>query len=174
MYNTFILSKVIPPIFISKGSIMIIRHSVAIALWSAVIFSTNVMAKEIAIYRWVDDNNVVHFSQHQPKNNNYSQLTTFSSYKARKKALPEEDEHSSVDEQLTQYEKEQAEVFAKNKDIAEKNCKAALLNEKMLNSFDEIKITDAEGRNKTLSNKEKNAQLALSKKHIDIYCEKKT
>ena len=153
---------------------MNIRHSAVIALWAAVIFSTNVMAKEIAIYRWVDDNNVVHFSQHQPKNNNYSQLTTFSSYKARKKALPEEDEHSSVDEQLTQYEKEQAEVFAKNKDIAEKNCKAALLNEKMLNSFDEIKITDAEGRNKTLSNKEKNAQLALSKKHIDIYCEKKT
>ena len=51
---------------------------------------------------------------------------------SEKKQLP------SVDEQLTQHEKEQAEILEKNKLIAEKNCKAAQLNIEMLNSFTSI------------------------------------
>ena len=46
-------------------------------------FSTNVLAKDIPIYRWVDENNVVHFSQSQPKDDNYTELTTNSSYQAK-------------------------------------------------------------------------------------------
>ncbi|MBL4940416.1 MAG: DUF4124 domain-containing protein [Colwellia sp.] len=150
---------------------MNIRHSVTIALWLAVILSTNVIAKDIAIYRWVDENNVVHFSQHQPQTSNYSQLTTFSSYKARKEELPEQAKLPSVDEQLAKYEQEKADIQAKNKKIAETNCKAAQLNEKMLNSFDKVMVTGPDGKNKTLSKKETKAQLALSKKHINMYCE---
>jgi alpha-D-ribose 1-methylphosphonate 5-triphosphate diphosphatase PhnM len=150
---------------------MNIRNSASIALWAAVIFSTNVIAKDIAIYRWVDENNVVHFSQHQPKNTNYSELTTFASYKAKKKALPEQANLPSVDEQLSKYEKDKAEVAAKNKEIAEKNCKAAQINVKTLNSFDTVMITDPDGKNRALTEKEKKAQLALSKKHINMYCE---
>ena len=153
---------------------MNIRNSAAIALWSAVIFSTNVMAKDIAIYRWVDENNVVHFSQHQPQNSNYSQLTTIASYRAREKELPKSVNTASVDEQLTKYERDKAEVLAKNKEIAEKNCKAAQLNVQTLNSFESIMSTDNDGKNRVLSNKEKKAQLALSKKHISIYCENKS
>ncbi len=149
---------------------MSIRHSASIALWSAVVFSTNIMAKDIAIYRWVDENNVVHFSQHQPQNTNYSDLTTIASYRAREKELPKSAEIPSVDEQLAKYEKDRAEVAAKNKEIAEKNCKAAKLNEKMLNSFDSVMVTDSEGKNRALSEKEKREQLALSKKHINMYC----
>jgi len=149
---------------------MIIRNSAIIAIWSAVIFSTNIMAKDVAIYRWVDENNVVHFSQHEPQNKNFSQLTTFSSYRAKEKEQPNDAKMLSVDQQLSDYEKEKAAVLAKNKEIADKNCKAAQLNEKMLNSFDKVMITDANGKNKALSAKEKNAQLALSKKHISLYC----
>jgi len=149
---------------------MNIRNSASIALWSAVIFSTNVIAKEIAIYRWVDENNVVHFSQHQPQNENYSQLTTVSSYQAREKELPKSARRLSVDDQLAKYEKDKAEVLAKNEEIAEKNCKAAQLNEKTLNSFENVMFTDSDGKNRALSDKEKKAQLALSKKHISQYC----
>jgi len=149
---------------------MNIRNSASIALWSAVIFSTNVIAKDIAIYRWIDENNVVHFSQHQPQNNNYSDLTTVSSYRAREKELPKSTNSPSIDEQLSQYEKDKAEVLAKNEEIAEKNCKAAKLNEKTLNSFDNVMFTDSEGKNRALSDKEKKAQLALSKEHISMYC----
>ena len=155
---------------------MNIRNStsiaLSIALCSAVIFSTNVIAKDIAIYRWVDENNVVHFSQHQPQGENYSQLTTVSSYQAREKELEKDSTIPSVDEQLSQYEQEKAEVLAKNKEIADKNCKAAKLNEKMLNSFDKVMVTDSEGKSKALTNKEKKSQLTLSKKHINMYCEK--
>ncbi len=149
---------------------MNIRNSTSIVLWSAVVFSTNVIAKDIAIYRWVDENNVVHFSQHQPQNDNYSELTTVASYQARKKELPNSANTASVDEQLSQYEKDKAEVLAKNEEIAEKNCKAAQLNEKTLNSFDSIMFTDSDGKNRALSDKEKKIQLALSKEHISLYC----
>tara|TARA_R110001592_G_scaffold8867_4_gene47923 strand:- start:5654 stop:6127 length:474 start_codon:yes stop_codon:yes gene_type:complete len=151
---------------------MNIRHSASIALWSTIVFSTNVIAKDIAIYRWVDENDVVHFSQHQPQNSNYSQLTTFASYQARGVALPKSAQTPSVDEQLSQYKKDKAEVLAKNAEIAEKNCKAAQLNEKMLNSFNKVMITDANGKNSVMSNKEKKAQLALNKEHISLYCKK--
>ena len=149
---------------------MNIRNSASVALWSAVIFSTSVIAKDIAIYRWVDENNVVHFSQHEPQNNDYSELTTVASYRAREKNQPKSTSTASVDDQLSKYEKERAEVLAKNEEIAEKNCKAAQLNEKTLNSFEKVMFTDSEGKNRSLSDKEKKAQLSLSKEHIRLFC----
>ncbi|MBL4899901.1 MAG: DUF4124 domain-containing protein [Colwellia sp.] len=147
---------------------MCISNSAFVAICSAVIFSASATAKDIAIYRWLDENNVVHFSQHEPQNNNYSQLMTFSSYKAKQQAtnkpLP------SVDEQLTKYEKQRVEILEKNKVIAEKNCKAAQINIKMLNSFSKISILDPDGKNRVLTDKEKQAQVTLSNKHIDLYC----
>jgi hypothetical protein len=146
---------------------MNIRNSVAVALWSVIVFSTNVIAKDIAVYRWVDENNVVHFSQHQPRKDNYSDLTTVSSYRAREKSLPK---NTSVDDKMTKYERDKVDVLAKNKQIAEKNCQAAQLNEKTLNAFDSVMFTDSEGKSRALSDKEKMAQLALSKEHIKLYC----
>jgi hypothetical protein len=54
--------------------------------------------------------------------------------------------------------------------MAEKNCKAARLNIKTLNSFNKITILDTDGKNRTLTDKEKKAQVTLSNKHIDLYC----
>ncbi len=152
---------------------MNIRHSASIVFLAAVIFSTNVIAKNIAIYRWVDENNVVHFSQHQPRDDNYSQLTTVSSYKAKTKQEDEQKKSMpSVGEQIAKHEKEQAEIQAKNKEIVVKNCKAAQLNIKMLNSFNEIMTTDDDGKNRLLTGAEKEEQLELSKRHTDLYCDK--
>lgn len=149
---------------------MCIRNSAFIAIWFAAMLSTNAMAKDIAIYRWVDENNVVHFSQHQPHDTNYSQLSTFATYKAKqqseKKQLP------SVDEQLTQNKNKQAEIEEKNKVIAEKNCQAAQLNIKMLNSYTKVTTVDPDGKNRVLTDKEKKAQTVLSNKHVDLYCKK--
>jgi hypothetical protein len=131
-------------------------------------FSTLATAKDIAIYRWIDENNIVHFSQHQPYDNNYSQLTTFASYKAKQR--PDNKQLPSVDEQLTQYEKDQAEIKEKNRVIAEQNCKAAKLNIKMLNSFNKVMTLDSDGKNRVLTEKEKEAQVILSNKHINLYC----
>jgi hypothetical protein len=154
----------------SEGINMTNRNSASIILWSAVVFSSNVIAKEIAIYRWVDENNVVHFSQHQPKDNKYTQLSTVSSYQASEKALQQGTNSTSTEDQLSQYEKDKAEELAKNEKIAQKNCQTAQLNEEMLLSMDKVLITDPEGVNRALSDNEKEVQLALSKKHINLYC----
>ena len=145
--------------------------SASITLWLSVIFSANVIAQDISIYRWVDENGVVHFSQHQPQDGNYSQLTTFSSYKAKEDAKSKQTSLPSVDDELSEHEKEVAQVTAKNKEIMKKNCEAAQLNEKMLSSFDKVMVADSDGKNRALTDKEKKAQLELTKKQIETFCE---
>ena len=153
---------------------MFIRNLAFVAICSITIFSINAEANDISIYRWVDDNNVVHFSQQLPQSNNYSQLTTFASYKAKQQSKdnnPENKQLPSVDEQLTQYDKKQAAIIEKNKALAKENCRAAQLNLKMLNSFNKVTTLDSNGKNHILTDKEKIAKITLSNKHIDIYCD---
>ncbi len=154
---------------------MNIRYSASLLLGTAVFLSTNVIAKEIAIYRWVDENNIVHFSQHQPMDENYSQLTTISSYKASsKKVVTESPGAADSDEakELAAKYEEQQNIIAKNKETYAKNCNAAQLNVKMLNSFNRILYTDTDGESKVLSGEEKQEKLDVSKKQIALYCEK--
>lgn len=153
---------------------MNIRNPIFITLWPAVVFSTNLIAKDIDVYRWVDENNVVHFSQQLPTNKNYTQLTTVSSFQAQKRVSSKSSNGTSVDDKMTKFEKEKAEAFAKNAEIAEKNCKTAQLNEKTLNAFDSVMFTDSDGKNRALSDEEKKAKLALSKEHIDMFCKKES
>jgi len=149
------------------------------ACLTVVIFSSwpsiNLAAKEIAIYRWVDSDDVVHFSQNLPKTNNYSQLSTVSSFKALSK---EERQEMASQQDLEQHaddlQQQKTAENAQNKAIFEKNCKAAQLNIAMLNSHDDVLIIE-EGSNgmkteRVLSDKEKTEKLALSEKHIDLYC----
>ena len=84
--------------------------------------------------------------------------------KANVKQLP------SVDKKLAKDVKRQAEILAKNKVIAEKNCQAAKVNIKTLNTFNRISISDPDGNSRVLTDKEKQEQITLSNKHIDLYC----
>ena len=43
-----------------------------IASLLTIYFVTSAVAQNVTVYRWVDKNNVVHFSQHQP--NHYRRL----------------------------------------------------------------------------------------------------
>lgn len=157
---------------------MNIRYSASMLLAAAVFLSTNTIAKEIAIYRWVDENNIVHFSQNQPMGENYSQLTTISSYKASgRKAITESlnaESSTKIKEQelAVKLEEQQQKIIAKNKETYAKNCNAAQLNIKMLNSFNRILYTDTDGESKILSDEGKQEKLDISKKHIELYCEK--
>tara|TARA_R110002050_G_scaffold12166_11_gene40249 strand:- start:10 stop:477 length:468 start_codon:yes stop_codon:yes gene_type:complete len=151
---------------------MYFRNSAIIGLSFTAVFSVNIIAKEIAIYRWLDENNVVHYSQQPPQGGNYTQLTTTSSFQSKEKQPLESVNKATVDEQISQYEKDKAEVLAKNAEITKKNCQAAKLNEQMLNSFDNVMITDANGKNSVMSDKDKKEQIALNKKQISMYCGK--
>jgi len=134
-------------------------------------------AKEIAIYRWVDKNNIVHFSQNLPQDGEYKELSTISSYKALSKAeravIAEQEKSKEKDKAL---EKQQDDFIAKNKITYEKNCKAARLNIKMLNSLDDIHISeekkDGSIGSRPLTATEKAEKLTLSKRHEELYCAK--
>jgi len=155
--------------------------SITAALLTGALVTSSVInsayAKEIAIYRWVDKDNVVHFSQNLPQGEEYKELSTISSYKAlskaERKALADEEKSTQADEKL---EKEQDNITAKNKATFDKNCKAARLNIKMLNSLDDIHISveedDGSIGSRPLTGPEKAKKLALSKKHEELYCEK--
>lgn len=143
------------------------------------LFSSSVIncafAKDIAIYRWVDKNNIVHFSQNLPQGQDYTELSTVSSFKALSKGerellASEEKAEQSIEDQ----EKRQDDITAKNKKTYEKNCKAAQLNIKMLNSIDEIHISEEKSDgtigSRPLTTAEKEEKLALSKKHEALYC----
>ncbi len=138
---------------------------------------SNLAAKEIAIYRWVDVNNVVHFSQNLPKTDNYTQLSTVSSFKALSKEARQE---KALQETSLQYadnvEQQKSAETDQDKATFEKNCQSAHLNIKMLTSYDEVLVTEERSdgikTERVLSDKEKKEKLALSKKHVDLYCEK--
>lgn len=149
---------------------MNISNTTAIILGSFVCFSANIIAKEITIYRWVDENNVVHFSQNQPRNKNYSELTADSSYRAKVVEPLKSNQAPTTNSQLSQFEKNKAETLAKNKKIAAQNCESARHNKEMLNTLDTVMMLDKEGKNKALSDKEKEAQLRLNQKNISLYC----
>ena len=135
------------------------------------LYSSTVIAKDIAIYRWVDKNNVVHFSQNLPKDDNYTQLTTVSSFKALSKeerlALKEKD---AAEKELA----EEKDQLVASEETFKRNCQAAKDNIKMLSSFNEVLITeensDGTTTNRVLSDQEKQEQLELSKKHMELYC----
>ncbi|KGJ89198.1 DUF4124 domain-containing protein [Colwellia psychrerythraea] len=134
-------------------------------------------AKDIAIYRWIDKDNIVHFSQNLPQGFDYTELSTVSSFKALSKAerqaLADEDKATQA---VAEMEKQQDDITAKNKATFEKNCKAARLNIKMLNSLDDIHINEEQSDgsigSRPLTAAEKEDKLTLSKKHEGLYCSK--
>jgi len=161
---------------------MSVRIIISITLLiSAIAFPAQGGNNKTSIYRWIDDNNIVHFSQYQPRNDHYSQLTTIASYKTQEKktTLVNNSELKSQGEiakqkKSMQEEAKQKKILAKNKEIFAKNCSAAQLNIKMLNSLNKILDTDPEsGETKILSEKDKKERLKMSKKQIALYCDKK-
>jgi len=148
----------------------------ATTLISSSLFNT-VSAKNIAIYRWVDKDKVVHFSQNLPQDHEYTELSTVSSFKALSKserqALADVDK---AEQAVAEIEKQQNEITAKNKATFAKNCKAARLNIKMLNTLDDIHINEEQSDgsigSRPLTAAEKQEKLALSKRHEGLYCSK--
>ncbi|MFQ3209402.1 MAG: hypothetical protein ACI9HU_000891 [Colwellia sp.] len=164
-----------------RFSMNIIKLSFTTVLLTAALLTSSIVncasAKDISIYRWVDKNNVIHFSQNLPKNDDYKEFSTISSYKAlskvERKIIAKQD---AADEKFEDLEKQRDKVIVKNKAMYDKNCKAAQLNIKMLNSLDEIHVNEEKNDgtigSRPLTSNEKEDKLALSKKHEDLYCSK--
>lgn len=120
----------------------------------------NALAQDATIYRWVDSNNIVHFSHEHPTDKDYAQVDVKVSYKP----IPKTAEEKAVEEQDEETAKNAAQAIADN-------CKLAKENLKTLNENEQIMLKDLEGNARLLSNEEKKIQIELSEKQVEVYCE---
>ncbi len=114
------------------------------------------MADNVTVYRWVDKNNVVHFSQYQPGNDNFTELSM--SNVVRKQTELEEKTASDI-------EKSPKAIDSKDK------CEAAKANVRTLKAFDKIQYTNEKGSVQVLSELEKKQQLEINQKQVEVYCQ---
>ena len=133
------------------------------------VFSSVCFGENIVIYRWIDANNVVHFSQHQPAHDNYTTMTMSArSKKQKEQTTVEDDESSSQSSLIGSQDTEPSSVVTMT---IEQRCKDAQDNIKTLSAFDQVQYTDSQGQVHILSKEEKRQQLMLSQKQVEIYCQ---
>lgn len=132
---------------------MIQKFTLGFFLFSSFAYS---MAENVIVYRWVDSNNVVHFSQHQPKHDNYTEISMSNTVKAKT-----DEKADSTDE------KPEAPI-----EIAAtpNKCEEAKANVETLKGFDKIQYTNAKGELQVLTAQEKVQQLAINEKQVEVFC----
>ncbi|MDO6427809.1 DUF4124 domain-containing protein [Thalassotalea sp. 1_MG-2023] len=131
---------------------------------STMLSSTLSYADNVTVYRWVDKNNVVHFSQHQPEHNNYTELSLA--------AIPKSVSTPKVSD--TTVQKPKTKTTSNTKAIENETidkCTEAKANVHTLQSYDNIQYTDGNGELKVLSATEKSQQLAINEKQVEVYCD---
>lgn len=119
------------------------------------------IAQETIVYRWVDHNNVVHYSHEHPADKDYAEVKVHVAY-----SPPPSDTEVAPDEAG----EKKVDISHMNEEVVKKNCESAKTNLTILNSFENILVKDAEGNDKTLTEDEKLTQIEQSKKYVDIYC----
>ncbi len=134
------------------------------------VFSSVCFGENIVIYRWVDANNVVHFSQHQPAHDNYTTMTMSARIKQQQKEQTMVENDDAPSEQSSSFANQEAAPSVVSMTI-EQRCKDAQDNIKTLSAFDQVQYTDSEGQVHILSKEEKRQQLMLSQKQVEIYCQ---
>jgi len=116
-------------------------------------------AADVTIYRWVDKKNIVHFSQNQPEHNNYTELT-----------ISKASAHNTQNEVAKKDDVQTKKLVVNESDLNKEKCLTAQTNLSTLESFDVIQYKTESGESKVLSDKQKNDQLVLNKKQVDLYC----
>tara|TARA_R110000744_G_scaffold369219_1_gene479345 strand:+ start:471 stop:878 length:408 start_codon:yes stop_codon:yes gene_type:complete len=126
-------------------------------------------AEKLTVYRWIDKENVVHFSQNQPNHDDYIEISMANNQKSSaiidKKSSPGAPQPN---DNLLAESNGKNEV--RNDDLSNDKCVAALDNLKTLQNFDNIQYKDENGKVKVLSALEKQQQLAMNTKQSEVYC----
>jgi len=117
-------------------------------------------ASELMVYRWVDKNNVVHFSQHQPIGDEYTEFLVSNQSKIISRA--DDAPSPSISDKSIYSEK--------NKSSMSKQCEEAKGNVSMLMAFDKVHYIDDKGIKQILNKQEKQKQLDINKKRTEFYC----
>jgi len=128
-----------------------------------ILYTCQALSSELTVYRWVDKNNVVHFSQYQPVGDDFTEFLISNQSKIISRATQS---HVSSDEDKSL---ETNIPTPSTIDVTEK-CKEARENVSMLTTFDKVQYTDEEGKKLVLTGKEKQQQLEINEKRTEVYC----
>ncbi len=127
------------------------------------LYTFQALSSELTVYRWVDKDNVVHFSQYQPAGDDYTEFIISNQSKIISRA-----DHTQV---------KSDKDIPKDPDLdpppsidATKKCKEARENVSLLTAFDKVQYTDEDGVKQILTGKEKQQQLEISQKRTEVYC----
>ena len=129
---------------------------------------TNVAgAEKLKIYKWLDDKGVVTFSEYRPETYDYEELEISGdivegnisdkssynfSYSQLNNNKPPADAVSTLNQQANDY------------------CEKAKHNINILESFEDVKIIDADGNPSTMSKEEVEQQKKLANRQIELFC----
>ena len=132
------------------------------------VYSDVFAAEQITIYRWIDKEDIVHFSQNQPDHDNYIEISMANNQKS---SATVDTESSPVaaqlfDNDLVTSEENSDAIDSFNKD----KCISARDNISTLQNFDKIQYKDEQGNVKILGALEKQQQLAMNTKQVEVYC----
>lgn len=132
-------------------------------------------AQDARVYRWVDSNNVVHFSFEHPSDKDYAEVDVKVSYKPVPKSNDSNTASSPAplntnNEIETQTEQLSSEIEM-NKELMAKNCEAAKVNIKVLGGYEKVLLKQEDGTERLLTPEEKQAQLELSQQQLKDFCQ---
>ena len=134
-----------------------------ILVLSITLISSKTFAEDV-IYRWVDEKNIVHFSQQQPAHDNYTTLSINGSEQRR--ATTENPNNDQAENELDE-EKPKSAID----EVMTKRCEEVKANKETLISFDRVQLKNADGELTILTEAEKAQQVAIADKQIEIYCQ---
>jgi hypothetical protein len=123
-------------------------------------------ASELMVYRWVDKNNVIHFSQHQPIGGEYTEFLVSN----ESKIISRVDDIMSpaISDKSASSEEDEAKISPTIN--MSHRCKEAKENMAMLMAFAKIQYTNENGLKQVLNKQEKQQQLAINQKRTEVYC----
>ena len=126
-------------------------------------FSIEVLASEKrtkVTYRWVDDNNIVQFTERPPKDRSYEKIIVTSSGGREVTQVTAQEAKAEAKTDATIEEVQQANA---------RNCQVAKQNMDVLRNIARIRVTE-NGEERILSPEEKAKRIQDTQKQIDVFC----
>ncbi len=131
--------------------------------WLAGLFitiSTNILAEDVIVYRWVDNNDVVHFSQNQPASGNYTEILMAANGQPKRPL-------DNVSTDVSKVENDNIKLPTVD---TSSQCEEAKTNLATLTTFDRIRYTDENGETKILGEEQQKEQIITNKSRVKEYC----
>lgn len=127
------------------------------------------LAGKIKVYKWVDQNGVVTFSEYRPETTQYVELEVEGDRVIGGKNQQLNYDFSNLDDGDVD-----ETVVTELNQKANEYCQKAKHNLNVLESFNRVRVLDDEGQPKVLDEGQVTEQRRLAKRQIDIFCKKES